>query len=121
MTTVVADGTLKGSSSDGETDGVFDVNKIKGKLAKRPPKGVGAARKDKAAKDQKDKASKKPKKVLTLHSSSLAGQEERTVPFNPVHIEANSQALKIEIVPSFQCVTVFSRGIVRLFRCLLKP
>ena len=40
-----------------------DVSKIKGKLAKRPPKGVGAAKKEKAAKEKNAKDSKKPKKV----------------------------------------------------------
>lgn len=41
-------------------DGAFDVGKIKGKLGKRPPKGVGAAKKEKAAKD-KQADGKKPK------------------------------------------------------------
>ena len=50
-------------TSNEEDDGAFDVSKIKGKLAKRPPKGVGAAKKEKAAKDQKSKDTKKPKKV----------------------------------------------------------
>ena len=61
VTNVTADATRK-SSTDEETEGVFDVSKIKGKLAKRPPKGVGAAKKEKVGKDKKTE-SKKPKKV----------------------------------------------------------
>ena len=59
----------KEHSNDEETneepgDGAFDVGKLKGKLAKRPPKGVGAAKKekDKAAKKDKDKEKADPKK-----------------------------------------------------------
>ena len=48
-------------STDEEGDGAFDVSKIKGKLAKRPPKGVGAAKKEKGK--EKKGADKKPKKV----------------------------------------------------------
>lgn len=59
---ITADSRSK-SSTDEETEGVFDVSKIKGKLAKRPPKGVGAAKKEKTAKDKKTNDSKKSKKA----------------------------------------------------------
>ena len=59
---ITADARSK-SSTDEEVEGVFDVSKIKGKLAKRPPKGVGAAKKEKATKDKKINDSRKPKKV----------------------------------------------------------
>lgn len=53
---------------------MFDVSKIKGKLAKRPPKGVGAAKKEKAAKDKKTTDSKKSKKARSswLHILTLS-------------------------------------------------
>jgi hypothetical protein len=51
---------VKGAS-DEDDDGAFDVSKIKGKLAKRPPKGVGHAKKEKTAKKAVDP--KKAKKV----------------------------------------------------------
>lgn len=60
----VSNGPLGGSpkdSTDEEADGAFDVSKIKGKLARRPPKGVGAAKKE-TVKEKKG-ADKKPKKA----------------------------------------------------------
>ena len=63
------------SSTDEETEGVFDVSKIKGKLAKRPPKGMGAAKKEKAAKDKKANDSKKSKKARPCNPVSTARLE----------------------------------------------
>ena len=57
-------------------DGAFDVSKIKGKLAKRPPKGVGAAKKEKAAKEKAVKGEPKKKEKVcpawgALYSSCI--------------------------------------------------
>ena len=68
----------KEHSNDEETnedheDGAFDVSKLKGKLAKRPPKGVGAAKKEKekAAKKDKDKDKADPKKSKKVCRHSM--------------------------------------------------
>lgn len=46
------------------------MSKIKGKLAKRPPKGVGAAKKEKDAKAKKGKDSKKKVNIILAVTSS---------------------------------------------------
>lgn len=59
---------VKGAS-DEDDEGAFDVSKIKGKLAKRPPKGVGNAKKEKAGKDKKANDPKKSKKASLISTS----------------------------------------------------
>jgi len=72
---------VKGAS-DEDDEGAFDVSKIKGKLAKRPPKGVGNAKKEKAGKDKKANDPKKSKKVPRKWGGSGSEKEDEVLDFS---------------------------------------